>query len=108
LPALAGDRRGQQPSAIELFLPWLPRIEAEIIPLRQHSDEDAVRVMLRAALPASVGGDWLQVDATVTRHHGDALWAEKADPKHGALADKTLEVKAGNAGGNGSRAKKNA
>lgn len=80
LPALAGDRRGQQPSAIELFLPWLPRIEAEITPLSQRSNEDAVRVMLRAALPASVGGDWLQVDATVTRHRGEAIWVEAVDP----------------------------
>ncbi|GHU10562.1 hypothetical protein AGMMS50225_14320 [Betaproteobacteria bacterium] len=95
LPALAGNRRERQPLAIEFFLPWLPRIEAEITPLRrQHSDEDAVRVMLRAVLPASVGGDWLQVDATVTRHHGGSPWVGAVEPPDEVLTDATTDAKA--------------
>jgi hypothetical protein len=71
MPALAAERKGQ-PAAIDFFLPWLPRIEAQFM-TPDHSDGDAVRVMLRAALPASLSGerDWLEVDATVRRRRGD-------------------------------------
>lgn len=48
LPALAGDRR-DQPAAIDFFLPWLPRTDADFGVPAVH---DAVSTMLRAAAPA--------------------------------------------------------
>ncbi|MDR3087882.1 MAG: hypothetical protein LBU45_08050 [Azoarcus sp.] len=77
MPALAAGRQGQ-PEAIGFFLPWLPRIEATITPLDSHSDEAAVRVMLRATLPGGLGGDCLEVDAKVRRHRGVAPTLEGA------------------------------
>jgi hypothetical protein len=74
LPALVADSQARQPSSIGFFLPWLPRIDAEISPLGDHLDEDAVRVMLRAVLPPGMGGDWLRIDATVSRARGNAPW----------------------------------
>ena len=70
MPALAAGRQ-RQPEAIGFFLPWLPRLEASITPLDSHSDEAAVRVMLRATLPGGLGGEGqevLEVDAKVRRH----------------------------------------
>jgi hypothetical protein len=72
IPALAAEREGQ-PAAINFFLPWLPRVDAQIM-TPDHPDGDAVRVMLRATLPRGSGGgdgDWLEVDTTVTHHRGD-------------------------------------
>lgn len=67
LPALAADRKAQPP-AIDFFLPWLPRIEATVAPIDGHSAEDAMRVMLRAALPGMTGsGELVLVDAKVAR-----------------------------------------
>lgn len=70
LPALAAGRP-DQPAAIDFFLPWLPRVEAFVTPLDPSGeDQEAVRVMLRAALPHVGSGeqqDWLNVDATVSR-----------------------------------------
>jgi hypothetical protein len=100
MPALAAERK-EQPAAIDFFLPWLPRIEAQFM-TPDHSDGDAVRVMLRAALPGGLGGegDWLEVDATVRRRRNakenketldanivEALPAE-ATPAAEASADK--------------------
>jgi len=74
LPALAAGRAGQ-PAAIDFFLPWLPRIEALVTPLESCGERDAVRVMLRAALP-HLGPieqtEWLNVDAAVSRTGGSA------------------------------------
>ncbi|MDR2688482.1 MAG: hypothetical protein LBB76_01830 [Azoarcus sp.] len=72
MPALAEERAGQ-PSSIDFFLPWLPRIDARIEALDGHDNEDALRVMLRAALPGSLGGDYLEVDAKVRRSHGSPI-----------------------------------
>lgn len=72
LPALAGERRGQ-PVGIDLFLPWLPRIEAMVSPFDAVNGHEAVRVMLRAVLPfapAAHVAEWLNVDAIVTRGAG--------------------------------------
>ena len=72
LPALAGERL-DQPDAINYFLPWLPRIDARVVPLDSSSDKDAKRVMLRASLPgAGTSGrtDWLTVDATIRHSAG--------------------------------------
>lgn len=69
LPALA-EGRPDQSAAIDFFLPWLPRIEAVVTPLDPAGEKDAVRVMLRAALPHVGSGEqteWLNVDATVSR-----------------------------------------
>lgn len=45
MPVLAAEQEGKSPE-LDFFLPWLPRIEAQIVPL-DHSKEAAVRVMLR-------------------------------------------------------------
>ncbi|MDR3213546.1 MAG: hypothetical protein LBT71_06480 [Azoarcus sp.] len=52
MPALAAERQGE-PDAIAFFLPWLPRIKAQISP-PDHTDGDAMRVMLRATLPSGL------------------------------------------------------
>lgn len=67
LPALAADRKAQPP-AIDFFLPWLPRVEATVTPIDGHSIEDAMRIMLRAALPGvGNGAEVVLVDAKVAR-----------------------------------------
>jgi hypothetical protein len=76
MPALAEERQGQ-PESIAFFLPWLPRIEAQVLP-PDHGDDNAVRVMLRASLPGGLGGG-LEVDATVRRYHAGAAAPEKKD-----------------------------
>lgn len=74
LPALAGERH-DEPTAIDFFLPWLPHVEALVKPLEGMPGEEAMRVMLRAALPplAAFGGsDWLMVDAVVSKKGAEA------------------------------------
>ena len=73
LPALAAERVGASES-INFFLPWMPRIEALVVPLDEPAAEDAMRVMLRAALPrvgAAAAVEWLTVDATIRHASGD-------------------------------------
>lgn len=50
LPALASERVGQ-PAVIDFFLPWLPRAEATSGTVDAVNENDAVRAMLRAAVP---------------------------------------------------------
>ncbi len=62
LPALAKDRRNQ-PASIDFFLPWLPGLQASMASLDSPEQSEALRVMLRAALPWGAAADWLQVGA---------------------------------------------
>ena len=88
MPALAAERQ-EGPESIAFFLPWLPRVEARVEPL-DPIDGRAMRVMLRATLPAGLGGERLEVDAVVRRSHGDALAVEEtpavALPASGSVA----------------------
>lgn len=73
LPALA-EERFDQPDAINFFLPWLPRVDALVVPLDAPGEDEAMRLMLRAALPrvgAFGPAEWLTVDATI-RHSAGA------------------------------------
>lgn len=84
LPALAAGRP-EQSAAIDFFLPWLPRFEALVTPLRAAGEQDAVRVMLRASLPHVGFGEqkeWLDVDATISRSPSERakLPVEPASP----------------------------
>lgn len=85
LPALA-EERFDQPDPINFFLPWLPRVDALVVPLGAPGEEDAMRLMLRAALPrvgAFGSSEWLTVDATI-RHSASSeppqLPADAAPP----------------------------
>ncbi len=66
LPALAKERR-DQPASIEFFLPWLPRLPTSMVSLDSPEQNEALRVMLRAALPWGAATDWLQVGARAAR-----------------------------------------
>ncbi|MDR1228296.1 MAG: hypothetical protein LBK55_04640 [Azoarcus sp.] len=79
VPALAEERQGQ-PASIAFFLPWLPRIEAQVSPL-DHGDDNAVRMMLRATLPGGLGGSGLEVDATVRRYRAGGAALEQGETR---------------------------
>lgn len=52
LPALAEDRR-QQVEALDAFLPWMPRADLRVTHYAFPGVEDAMGLMLRAAVPAA-------------------------------------------------------
>ena len=93
LPALA-EGRENQPSQIDFFLPWLPRLDGGAS-ADGHDSEEAVKVMLRAALPWAPAADWLMVEARAAGF-GIPLPArqpaEKAAPKAAAPAVRTVEA----------------
>jgi len=88
LPALA-EERFDQPETISFFLPWLPRLDARVVPLESHGDDEAMRLMLRAALPrvgAFGPAEWLTVDATI-RHSAGAVPPQLTDDNAAPVID---------------------
>jgi len=57
-------------------LPWVPQLEAQVIPLRRKTDEpgtEATRISMRLPMPWTVGGaDVISLEAIIGRRQGGA------------------------------------
>lgn len=99
LPTVPVDQQGESLD-LGLFLPWLPRIEASVMPVETAGDRDAMRVRLRAAMSNTMTGEhaeWLNVDATVSRSGVPASAEEVPPPELKAPNGRIIDVAAGRA-----------
>lgn len=65
-------------------LPWVPQLDAEVIPLRRKTDQpgaEATRISMRLPMPWTVGGaDVISLEAIVGRRQAEARANEDSEP----------------------------